>query len=81
MNLADYERDAQSAMKSHKVRTGQSETEIYNNCVKKYKETELHLQSLKQKREKLDSEIDHLEQKQLDRKNFITEVNQRHQKS
>lgn len=77
----DYLRESFAAKKTFKARTGQSETEIYNNCCRKYEETKVHLQELLKKKEKLELEIEHLQQKQLDRKNFITEVQQRHQKS
>jgi len=77
----DLERENQKILKARSAKKSQSETDIYNNCCRKYKETEEHLKDLKQKREKLDLEIEHLQQKQLDRKNFIAEVQQRHQKS
>jgi predicted nuclease with TOPRIM domain len=57
----------------------QSEKVIFNNCKKKYQETKKHLEILIKKKEKLEDEISHLQQKQADRKKFLSEVQKRHQ--
>lgn len=59
----------------------QTERTIFENCKKKYAETKVLLESLEQKKKKLEDEISHLQQKQLDRKKFIDETVQRHKKS
>jgi len=69
---------AQLRRKSNKKQT---ERTIFENCKKKYVQTKVLLESLEQKRKKLEDEISHLQQKQLDREKFMNETIQRHKKS
>lgn len=59
----------------------QTEKTIFDNCVKKYRETQAHIEELKVKVQKIEDEIAHLQQKQLDRKKFIDDTVARHQKN
>lgn len=69
------------ALKSRPAVVKQTEGTIYNNCVKKYKDSQDHLKLLMEKKLKIESEISHLEQKQADRKKFLDEVRSRHQQN
>lgn len=59
----------------------QTEKQIFENCKKKYLDTQKRIEELKVKKEKIESEISHLQQKQVDRKKFLDDTIERHKKS
>jgi hypothetical protein len=83
MTTEDLIREGELAVAAHrkKVQKNQTEVEIYNSCKEKYLRTKDHIKELEEKKKKLEDEISHLQQKQIDRKKFLDEVRQRHQKN
>jgi hypothetical protein len=83
MTTEDMISEAEQAVAAQrkKVQKKQTEVEIYNSCKEKYLRTKDHIIELEEKKKKLEDEISHLQQKQIDRKKFLDEVRQRHQKN
>lgn len=59
----------------------QTEKSIFENCKKKYLDTQKRIEELKVKVQKIEDEITHLQQKQLDRKKFLDDTIARHKKN
>jgi predicted metal-dependent RNase len=80
VSIEEADAIVQAARKKKEI-SKQSEATIYNNCKKKYQETNKLLEQLAVKKKKIEDEISHLQQKQADRKKFLEEVYQRHHQS